>query len=65
MSNTILRQVVSGDEAKQKLLSGINKSCDIISSTMGYRGSNNLFETIGGLPNITSDGFDSLEQLFF
>lgn len=65
MSNTILRNVVSGDEAKQKLLSGINKSCDIISSTMGYRGSNNLFETIGGLPNITSDGFDSLEQLFF
>lgn len=65
MSNTILRQVVSGDEAKQKLLSGLNKSCDIISDTMGYRGNNNLFETIGGLPNITSDGFDSLEQLFW
>ena len=65
MNNTILRQVLSGDEAKQKLLDGINKSCDIIGSTMGYRGSNNLFETIGGLPNITSDGFDSLEQLFF
>lgn len=65
MSNTILREVISGDEAKQRLLSGLNKSCDIISSTMGYRGSNNLFETAGGLPNITSDGFDSLEQLYF
>jgi hypothetical protein len=30
MSNTILRQVVSGDDAKQQLLHGINKSCDII-----------------------------------
>lgn len=65
MSNTILRQVVSGDEAKQKLLSGLNKSCDIVSDTMGYRGNNNLFETVGGLPNITSDGWDSLEQLFW
>jgi len=65
MSNTILRQVVSGDEAKQKLLSGLNKSCDIISSTIGYRGQNVLFETVAGLPNITADGHDVLEQLFW
>lgn len=65
MSNTILRQVVSGEEAKKKLMSGLNKSCDIVADTMGYRGNNNLFETVGGLPNITSDGFDSLEQLFW
>jgi hypothetical protein len=39
MSNTILRQVVSGDDAKQQLLHGINKSCDIIGSTP-YRGQN-------------------------
>ena len=65
MSNTILRQVVSGDEAKQKLSSGLNKSCDIVADTMGFRGNNNLFETVGGLPNITSDGWDSLEQLFW
>lgn len=65
MSNTILRQVVSGPDAKQKLLSGLNKSCDIVSDTMGYRGNNNLFETVGGLPNITSDGWDSLSQLYW
>lgn len=63
MSNTILRQVVSGDDAKKGLLSGLDKSCNIVSDTMGFRGNNNLFETIGGLPNITSDGWDSLEQL--
>jgi chaperonin GroEL len=65
MSNTILRNVVSGIEAKEQLLEGLNKSCDIISSTMGYRGSNILFETIGGLPHLTSDGYDSLQQLFW
>jgi hypothetical protein len=30
---------------------------------LGYRGQN-VLETVGGLPNITADGFDSLEQLF-
>lgn len=65
MSNTILRQVVSGDDAKQGLLNGLNKSCKIVADTMGFRGSNNLFETPGGLPNITSDGWDSLSQLYF
>jgi len=65
MSNTILRELVSGEEAKEKLLSGLNKSCDIISSTMGYRGQNVLFETIGGLPNITADGHDALHQLYW
>jgi chaperonin GroEL len=65
MGSTILRHVVSGDNAKQQLLNGLNKSCDIVSDTMGYRGNNNLFETVGGLPNITSDGWDSLEQLFW
>ncbi len=65
MSNTILRQLVSGTEAKDQLLAGLNKSCDIIASTIGYRGQNILFETIGGLPNITADGYDSLEQLYW
>lgn len=64
-NNTILRQLVFGDEAKQKLLEGINKSVDVVSSTMGYRGQNVLFETIGGLPHITADGHDVLQELFW
>src|SRR6188768_4066372 len=65
MSNSILRQVVSGEEAREKLLNGLNKSCDIVGSTMGYRGQNVLFETVGGLPHITADGHDVLQQLFW
>jgi hypothetical protein len=45
MSNTILRQVVSGDDAKQQLLHGINKSCDII-GYIGYRGQNVLLKLL-------------------
>jgi hypothetical protein len=44
MSNTILRQVVSGDDAKQQLLHGINKSCDIIGKH--YRGQNVLLKLL-------------------
>lgn len=58
------RIVVTGDEAKNKLLSGVNQVCDVVGSTMGYRGSNNLFETFSGLPHITADGYDSLEMMF-
>jgi hypothetical protein len=62
MSNTILRQVsFQGDEGK-KLLHGINKSCDIIEVQLLSR-SKCSFETVGGLPNITADGHDVLEQL--
>jgi hypothetical protein len=33
---------------------------------MGYRGQNRASsEAIGGLPNITADGHDVLEQLFW
>lgn len=58
------RIVVTGSDAKDKLLSGVNQVCDVIGSTMGYRGSNNLFETFDGMPFITSDGYDSLENMF-
>ncbi len=59
----IFMESISGIEGKKILAKGLDKSCDIVSSTMGFRGSNNLFETLSGLPMITSDGFNSLEQL--
>jgi chaperonin GroEL len=61
--NVIFRENTSGIEGKKNLLEGLNKSCDIVSSTFGYRGTNNLYETLGGLPMITSDGWNSLQEL--
>lgn len=61
--NVIFRENTEGINGKKLFLKGLNKSCDIVSATMGYRGSNNVFETLSGLPMISSDGWKSLEQL--
>lgn len=64
MQQNINRIVETGKPAKEKLLEGVNAVCDVVGSTMGARGSNNLFETLEGLPHITKDGFDSLNMMF-
>lgn len=64
MQQNINRIVISGKPAKEQLLNGVNKVCDVVGSTMGARGSNNLFETLDGLPHITKDGVDSLNMMF-
>ena len=64
MSNQVIyRESINGIEGKKLFKKGLDKSCDIVTATFGYRGSNNVFETLGGLPMITSDGYNSLEQL--
>lgn len=65
MKEQIFRELTSNLEGKKKLLEGLNKSCDIVGDTMGGQGNNNFFETFEGMPHITSDGWDSLEQLFW
>jgi len=65
MSENIFREITSDLEGKKKFLEGLNKSCNVVGDTMGGQGNNNFFETFGGLPHITSDGWDSLEQLFW
>lgn len=64
MQQNVNRIVVRGKEAKEKLLNGVNEVCDVVGSTMGARGSNNLFETFDGLPHNTKDGWDSLNMMF-
>lgn len=64
MQQNVNRIVVRGKEAKEKLLEGVNEVCDVIGSTMGARGSFNLFETFDGLPHLTLDGYDSLDMMF-
>ena len=54
----IVKDLAFGDEARQKLISGINKISDAVKSTLGARGNTVLLESehhIGGL-TITKDG---------
>ena len=64
MSDRILKDITSKDDAKTRLLSGINKSADVVSSTFGYRGRTVLIESDYGKAEPTKDGYDTLQAIF-
>lgn len=65
MSQNIVREVISGTEAKELLIKAVDKTANIVGDTLGYRGNNNIFEKVGGLPFITKDGRNSINELFW
>ena len=64
MSDRILKDITSKDDAKTRLLSGINKSADVVSSTFGYRGRTVLIESDYGKAEPTKDGYKTLQSIF-
>lgn len=64
MSERILKDITSGVDAKEKLMSGIDKVADVVSSTFGYRGRTVLIESDYGLPEPTKDGYKTLQSIF-
>ncbi|MBP9793290.1 MAG: hypothetical protein KBC56_04760 [Flavobacterium sp.] len=59
----IIKEVAHGDGAKSKIINGVNKIADIVSSTMGYRGNLVLSETEGGMPFVSADGYNILQSI--
>ena len=54
----IVKQIQSGDEARKKLLAGVDAMCDAVGSTLGARGRTVLIESeqhVGGI-TVTKDG---------
>jgi len=64
MGERILKDIISGDDAKNLLLSGLKKAHDVVSSTYGYRGRTVLIESDYGNAEPTKDGFDTLQSIF-
>jgi len=64
MSERILKDIISGDDAKDLLLSGLKKASDVVSSTYGYRGRTVLIESDYGKAEPTKDGYDTLQSIF-
>ncbi len=62
MENRI-KEICSNEEAKKKLLEGVDIVSNVIGSTMGYRGRTVLIETEGGFPSPTKDGYDTLKSI--
>lgn len=63
MANKVFTKITSGQEAREKILNGVNAVADVVGSTMGYRGSTVLLER-DGLPEPTKDGYDVAESIF-
>lgn len=64
MSERILKDIISGDDAKDLLLSGLKKASDVVSSTYGYRGRTVLIESDYGRAEPTKDGYKTLQSIF-
>jgi chaperonin GroEL len=59
-----IKEVRFGSEARAEILKGVDTVANAVSSTMGAKGRNVLYETLGGLPKITKDGVTVAKNIF-
>ncbi len=57
------KQLLHGDEARQKLLDGIEKLAQAVRVTMGPKGRNALIDKSYGAPTITNDGVSIAREI--
>lgn len=57
------KQLLHGDDARKKLLDGIEKLSNAVRSTMGPKGRNVLLEKKYGAPTITNDGVSIAREI--
>ena len=57
------KQVKFGDEARRKMLEGVNVLADAVKATLGPKGRNVLLEKSFGAPTITKDGVSVAKEI--
>ncbi len=57
------KQILTGDEARQKLASGVNKLANVVKVTLGPKGRNVVLEKGYGAPTITKDGVSVAKEI--
>lgn len=57
------KQIVYGDEARQKMLAGINKLAAAVTTTLGPRGRNVAIDKSWGAPNVIHDGVSVAKEI--
>ncbi|KKU45983.1 MAG: 60 kDa chaperonin 2 [Microgenomates group bacterium GW2011_GWC2_46_7] len=57
------KQIIYGDDARQKLLSGVNKLASAVVTTLGPRGRNVAIDKKWGAPNIIHDGVGVAKEI--
>jgi chaperonin GroEL len=57
------KQLVFGDEARQKMLIGINKLASAVTTTLGPKGRNVALDKAWGAPNVIHDGVSVAKEI--
>jgi chaperonin GroEL len=63
MNEKILKDITFGSDAKDRIMSGVDKLANPVGSSMGYRGRTVLVETEYGMPEPTQDGYKILKAI--
>lgn len=61
--STLIKDITSGDEAKSKILIGVDKLANAVKSTLGASGKCVIYEDALGKPIITKDGVTVAESI--
>ena len=57
------KQLLFGDDARQKLLTGVNKLAKAVVTTLGPRGRNVALDKKWGAPNVVHDGVSVAKEI--
>ena len=57
------KEIKSGEEARKKLLDGVNKLADTVKVTLGPKGRNVILDKSFGIPLITNDGVTIAKEI--
>ncbi len=58
------KEILFGDEAKQKLINGVNILADSVKSTLGAAGNTVIYQDPFGNPKVTKDGVTVAKEIF-
>ena len=57
------KQVIFGDEARQRMLKGVNTLANAVKTTLGPKGRNVVLDKAFGAPTVTKDGVSVAKEI--
>jgi chaperonin GroEL len=57
------KKIIYSEEARSKILSGVNKLADAVKATLGPKGRNAVLDKMFGAPNVTKDGVTVAKEI--
>ncbi|HRR22650.1 MAG TPA: TCP-1/cpn60 chaperonin family protein, partial [Desulfomonilia bacterium] len=57
------KKIIYSEEARSKMLTGVNKLADAVKTTLGPKGRNAILDKMFGSPNVTKDGVTVAKEI--